>query len=104
LLTQPRLCWIWERRGVLKLSLTGEDKVIFVDVDLLPVLETMAPRLPHLRNVVVLTDRAHMPSSAAVPGLVCYEELLHGAVEKRLGRFTWPVFDENTACGLCYTR
>ena len=43
-------------------------------------------------------------SSAAVSGLVCYEELLQGAVEKGLGLFTWPVLDENTACGLCYTR
>lgn len=31
----------------------GEDKVIFVDLDLLPVLESMAPRLPMLRHVVV---------------------------------------------------
>ena len=31
----------------------GEDRVIFVDLDLLPVLESMAPRLPLLRHVVV---------------------------------------------------
>jgi len=79
----------------------GEDRVIFVDLDLLPVLESMAPRLPLLRHVVVLTDAAHMPRSSTLPNLLCYEQLLQRA--STLGGYEWPVLDEEAACGLCYT-
>src|SRR6185503_652564 len=45
-----------------------------------------------------MTDAAHMPK-ASIPNLVCYEDLLAAAQDD----FAWPRFDENDACGLCYT-
>ena len=47
-----------------------------------------------------MTDRAHMPARAArSPNLLCYEELIDGAVD----RLRLAEFDENTASSLCYT-
>src|SRR5207245_9805281 len=45
-----------------------------------------------------MTEREHMPQ-AAIPILLCYEELLAG----QENRFNWPSVDANTAAGLCYT-
>ena len=45
-----------------------------------------------------MTDRAHMPA-ARIANLLCYEDLL--AAEKP--DFAWPVLDENSPSGLCYT-
>ena len=75
----------------------AEDAVLFVDLTFLPLAQKLAPACPGLRNIVVMTDRAHMPAGAQA--LLCYEELIDGASDV----FEWPSFDENTACGLCYT-
>lgn len=75
------------------------DSVIFADLTFLPILEGLADRLAGLKAVVLMTDEAHMPQSAALPGLLCYETLIAGEPDA----FEWPVFDENTASGLCYT-
>jgi len=74
----------------------AEDAALFVDLTFLPLVQKLAPLCPALRTVVVMTDRAHMP---AVAGMLCYEDL----VEAESDDFEWPTFDENTACGLCYT-
>jgi acyl-CoA synthetase (AMP-forming)/AMP-acid ligase II len=77
----------------------AEDKIIFVDINLLPLLEALKDHLKPVKNIVVMTDRAHMPAESKLPGLLCYEELIDGQDEK----FDWPLFDENTASSLCYT-
>lgn len=76
----------------------AEDRILFVDALVLPLVEALKEHLPKLETVVVLTDRAHMPDSK-LPGLLCYEELLAAESDA----FDWPEFDENTASGLCYT-
>jgi 3-(methylthio)propionyl---CoA ligase len=75
----------------------AEDSILFFDLTFLPLVQKLLPLCPHLRNVVLLTDRAHMPPDAG--NLLCYEEL----VDAESDAFDWPTFDENTACGLCYT-
>ena len=77
----------------------AEDRVLCFDLSFLPLVEKLAPELKTVRHFVLMTDRAHMPESTALPGLLCYEELL--AAED--GRYTWPEFDENTASSICYT-
>jgi 3-(methylthio)propionyl---CoA ligase len=77
----------------------AEDKVIFVDLNLLPIVEGVFDRLETVKHVVVMTDRAHMPAASRIPGLLCYEELIAG----RPGTLAWPDFDERTASSLCYT-
>lgn len=78
------------------------DRMLFVDPDLLPVLEAVAPMLAGaLRDVVVITDTLDMLQPKLPAGMVChcYEQFMEGADTN----FIWPVFDENTASSICYT-
>jgi len=77
----------------------AEDQVLFFDLTFLPLIEAIASRVKTIKKFVAMTDRAHMPASSKVPGLLCYEELVEDAGDA----FTWPSFDENTASSLCYT-
>ncbi|RUU06644.1 long-chain fatty acid--CoA ligase, partial [Mesorhizobium sp. USDA-HM6] len=76
----------------------AEDRAIFVDLTFVPLLEKIAHGVKSLRQVIVLTDRAHMPQTS-LPNAVAYEEWLAEAD----GAFAWKSFDENTAAGMCYT-
>ena len=76
----------------------AEDKILFVDVLVMPLLEALKAHLSKVETVVVMTDRAHMPEST-LPNVVCYEELL----AEQSDEYEWPQFDENTASGMCYT-
>ncbi|GEO86470.1 MULTISPECIES: long-chain fatty acid--CoA ligase [Alphaproteobacteria] len=77
----------------------GDDRVIFADPSFLPILEQLAHKLEKMVAVVLMTDEEHMAKSSALPAVMCYETFLAGGAEA----FDWPVFDENTASGLCYT-
>lgn len=76
----------------------AEDKVLFVDTLVVPLLETLKQHLTKVETIVVLTEKAHMPE-CALPNLLCYEELL----ETHSDIYEWPEFNENTASGMCYT-
>jgi fatty-acyl-CoA synthase len=76
----------------------AEDRMIFVDVTFLPILEKIADKLPTIERIIVLTDAAHMPKTS-LKNAVPYEEWI-GEVD---GDFAWKSFDENTAAGMCYT-
>jgi len=71
----------------------AEDQVLFFDLTFLPLIEAIASRVKTIRTFVAMTDRAHMPATSKVPGLLCYEELVDDASDA----FTWPDFDENSA-------
>jgi 3-(methylthio)propionyl---CoA ligase len=76
----------------------AEDRYLFVDPMFLPMIEQLAPQLSALEQIVVLSDADHMPASG-LADLVDYESL----IADLSAEFTWPEFDETTACGLCYT-
>lgn len=76
----------------------AEDKIIFVDLTFVPILEAIADKLPNVKSYVIMTDRAHMPETK-LPNALCFEEI----VEAEDGNFKWAEVDENAACGLCYT-
>ncbi|MCX7052816.1 MAG: long-chain-fatty-acid--CoA ligase [Proteobacteria bacterium] len=76
----------------------AEDKLIFIDPTLLPVLAPLAGKLPTVEQVVVMTDAASMPSAAAGK-LPDYESFIAGQSDT----FDWPELDERTASSLCYT-
>jgi fatty-acyl-CoA synthase len=76
----------------------AEDRLIFVDLTFVPLLEGLADKLPSVERFVVLTDAAHMPATK-LKNAVAYEEWLAEAD----GDFRWLDFDERTAAGLCYT-
>jgi fatty-acyl-CoA synthase len=77
----------------------AEDSVVFFDLTFVPLLEALAPQLKSVKKFVLMTDRAHMPASTKIEGLLCYEDLLAPESDK----YEWPVLDENTASSLCYT-
>ncbi len=77
----------------------AEDQIIFVDLNLLPIVEGVFDKLTTVKHVVIMTDRAHMPASSKIPNLLCYEEL----IADKPGTLKWPDFDERTASSLCYT-
>ena len=76
----------------------GEDKVLFLDLTFVPLVERLASEFKTVRAFVIMTDEAHMPETD-LPNALCYETLMHGASED----FEWPSFDENTASSLCYS-
>ncbi|MFO1147749.1 MAG: long-chain-fatty-acid--CoA ligase [Alsobacter sp.] len=76
----------------------AEDRLLFLDLTFVPMVEKLAERLPTVERYVVLTDGAHMPQTS-LPNAVAYEDWLAEAD----GDFRWARFDENTACGICYT-
>jgi fatty-acyl-CoA synthase len=79
------------------------DVLLFADLTFAPLLEAVLPRLAAggLRAVVMMCDPAELPGLARPAGidLFAYEALMEAADED----FAWPVFDERTAAGLCYT-
>ena len=77
----------------------AEDGALFFDLTFLPIIEKIAEQCRTVKRFVLMTDRAHMPTTTAIPNLLCYEELL--AAER--AEYNWPVFDENTASSICYT-
>jgi 3-(methylthio)propionyl---CoA ligase len=76
----------------------ADDRYVFFDVNLAPLVEQLAPACPHVEGWVAMTDRTHVPALASPP-LLCYEDLL--AAED--GAYEWPAFDEQQAAALCYT-
>jgi len=76
----------------------AEDRILFIDLTFVPVVEAIADRLLSLEKTIILTDDAHMPETT-LPNAVAYETWLAGSDAD----FAWLSFDENTAAGLCYT-
>lgn len=75
------------------------DQALFFDLTFLPLVEAVAGRLGTVRHFILMTDRAHMPAQSAIPGLLCYEDL----IESERDDYAWPQLDENAASSLCYT-
>lgn len=76
----------------------AEDRLMFLDLTFVPMIEAIRDKLPGIERYVVLTDAGHMPQTS-LKGAVAYEDWLAEADDD----FAWAVLDENTAAGLCYT-
>ena len=74
------------------------DRMIFVDLTFVPLLDAILPHCPSVERVVIMTDADHMPQTK-LPVVECYESVLEQSSED----VEWGGFDEQTACGLCYT-
>lgn len=75
----------------------GGAKLLCVDLACWPTLSSLRDRLPAMRGIVIMTDRANMPEDAG--DATCYEDLLSTGGEADC----WPDFDERTAATLCFT-
>lgn len=76
----------------------AEDRFLFVDLLVMPLIEALKDHLGNVEGIVVLTNEENMPQTS-LSNVYCYETLLAGASDE----YDWPEFDENTACGMCYT-
>ncbi|MGD2133924.1 MAG: long-chain-fatty-acid--CoA ligase [Maricaulaceae bacterium] len=76
----------------------AEDRYLFTDLTFVPLLEQIQKQLKSVKGFIILTDREHMPQTS-LKHVHCYEDL----VAEGDGDVKWGGFDENTACGLCYT-
>jgi acyl-CoA synthetase (AMP-forming)/AMP-acid ligase II len=76
----------------------AEDKLLFVDATLLPVIAPLQGKLPSVQQTIVLTSAAAMPPAVAGK-LPDYESFIAGQPDT----FDWPVLDERCASSLCYT-
>ncbi len=74
----------------------AEDRVVFVDDSLVPVLERLAPSFEGVENYVVMGEGP----LGELPNALRYEELLE---EAGAGGFEYPDIDERQAAALCYT-
>jgi len=74
----------------------AEDRVIFVDDSLVPVLEKLAPSFQSVTHYVVMGDG----DAGTLPNALRYEELLEAAGP---GGFDYPDLGERQAAALCYT-
>ncbi|SFJ49937.1 fatty-acyl-CoA synthase [Thermoflavimicrobium dichotomicum] len=76
----------------------AEDRVLLLDPDLLPVLESIVEEIPKVRAFILMTDETTLPESK-LPNLVLYEELIQQAEEEPFVKD----LDENAPAGMCYT-
>ncbi len=77
----------------------AEDSVVFVDQDLLPLLEAIKDKIGTVRHFVVMSDTAEPPQTSLSPAH-SYEELL----AKASSRYEFPEdLDEWSPAAMCYT-
>ncbi len=74
----------------------AEDRVIFLDDVLVPLMEELAPELECVEHYVVIGDG----EAGGLAGALRYEELLADAGPET---FDFPELDERQAAALCYT-
>ncbi|PZR95945.1 MAG: long-chain fatty acid--CoA ligase [Stutzerimonas stutzeri] len=76
----------------------AEDRLLFLDLTFVPLMEGLQDKLSSVERYIVLTDAAHMPETS-LRNAIAYEDWL----AESDADFAWAEFDENTAAGLCYT-
>jgi len=78
----------------------AEDKVLFVDQPLIPLLKPLRGRIPSVKQLVLMTDTpAASHSEDGVGELLDYETLLEAESES----YPWPKLSERMAAAMCYT-
>jgi acyl-CoA synthetase (AMP-forming)/AMP-acid ligase II len=73
----------------------AEDRVIFVDDSLVPLLEKLVPTFKTVEQFVVVGDG----DAGSLPNVLRYEELL----ARHQPGFEYPELDDRMGAGLCYT-
>jgi acyl-CoA synthetase (AMP-forming)/AMP-acid ligase II len=75
----------------------AEDRILIFDTTFLPLVEAAKAQLETIEKFIILTDEANMPENSL--GAVSFETWIDGQSTD----VEWGNFDEQTACGLCYT-
>ncbi len=74
------------------------DRVLFVDEDLVPVIEDLADELPTVEQYVIMTDKSNLPTTK-LKNAVFYEAL----IQNESPDYKFPEFDEWTPAIIGYT-
>jgi fatty-acyl-CoA synthase len=74
----------------------AEDRIIFLEDSLVPLMEQLAPTIDGVEHFVVMGEG----DTGGLPRALRYEELLEDA---GAGTFDYPELDERQAAALCYT-
>jgi fatty-acyl-CoA synthase len=78
----------------------AEDKVLFVDQALLPLLKPLLGKIPSIEQIVLMTDTAAASHSEnGVGDMLDYETLLAAESDA----YPWPKLSERMAAAMCYT-
>jgi fatty-acyl-CoA synthase len=78
----------------------AEDKVLFVDQALLPLLKPLQGKIPSVQQIVLMTDTpAAKHSENGVGEMLDYEGLLNAESDA----YPWPKLSERMAAAMCYT-
>jgi len=75
----------------------AQAKAVFFDKQFAPLIDGISKMCKSVKNWVLMTDSSH--ADAVQTKCKTYEEL----IGEQKPDFDWPVFDEHTAAGLCYT-
>src|SRR6266516_7319088 len=75
----------------------AEDSMIFVDSDLVPILENLADQLTTVKQYVVMGEAPN--ATGKLQPAIGYETFIAGQPEQ----YDWPQIDENAAAAMCYT-
>ena len=70
--------------------------MLILDTSFVPLVEAIKDKLA-IEHYVIVADSEAMPDNRL--GALCYEDWIAG----QSSDCRWGQFDENTACGLCYT-
>jgi len=78
----------------------AEDKVLFVDQPLLPLLKPLLGKIPSVKQLVLMTDAPAAPHSEnGIDEMLDYEALLQAESDN----YPWPKLSERMAAAMCYT-
>jgi fatty-acyl-CoA synthase len=78
----------------------AEDKVLFVDQTLLPILKPLAGKIPSIKQIVLMSDtHAASHHDDNFGELLDYESLLAAETDD----YPWPRLSERMAAAMCYT-
>src|SRR5207244_9728203 len=75
----------------------AEDSMIFVDRDLVPILEGLADQFTTVKQYVIMGEAPN--ATGKLQPSIDYETFIAGQPEQ----FDWPQLDENAAAAMCYT-
>ena len=79
----------------------AKDKILCVDLNILPLVEKASENFKTVQAIVVMTNNKNMvqPKIKDSIKIICYEDFIIDHSDQ----FDWPKLDEKTASSLCYT-
>ncbi|MDQ2923786.1 MAG: long-chain fatty acid--CoA ligase [Candidatus Dormibacteraeota bacterium] len=78
----------------------AEDKVLFVDQALIPLLKPLMGKIPSVKQFVLITDTpADSHNEIGIGEMLDYESLLRAESQS----YPWPKLSERMAAAMCYT-